>query len=77
MRLIVDQSLAAGFIPINTRQQKAALPFKPGGLVLERKVNNNDGIHSFPYKRLPSPHAIMCCNTLSHSGLPHRKEYFG
>ena len=30
MRLIVDQSLAAGFIPINTRQKRAPLPFKPG-----------------------------------------------
>ena len=36
MQLIVDQSLAAGYIPINTRQQRASLPFKPG--VLERKV---------------------------------------
>ena len=36
MRLIVDQSLAADFIPINTRQQMVLLPFKPG--VLERKV---------------------------------------
>ena len=40
MRLIVDQSLAVGFIPINTWQQRASLPFKPG--VLERKVYNND-----------------------------------
>ena len=31
MWLIVDRSLAAGFIPINTRQQRASLPFKPGG----------------------------------------------
>ena len=36
----VDQSLAVGFIPINTRQQRASLPFKPR--VLERKVYNND-----------------------------------
>ena len=40
MRLIVDQSLAAGFIPINTRQQKVSLQFYPG--VLEEKVYNND-----------------------------------
>ena len=36
MRLIVGQSQATGFIPINTRQQRASLPFTPG--VLERKV---------------------------------------
>ena len=29
-----------GLIPINTRQQRASLPFKPG--VLERKEYNND-----------------------------------
>ena len=40
MRLIVDQSLATGFIPIKTQQQRVSLPFKPG--VLERKVYNND-----------------------------------
>ena len=40
MRLIVDQSLATGFIPINTWQQRASLPFKPS--VLERKVYNNE-----------------------------------
>ena len=40
MRLIVDQSLAVGFILINTRQQGVSLPFKLG--VLERKVGNND-----------------------------------
>ena len=45
MQLIVDQSLAAGFIPNNTRQQRASLPFKPG--VLERKVHNNDDIKFF------------------------------
>ena len=32
----VDQSLATGCIPINTRQQRASLPCKPG--VLERTV---------------------------------------
>ena len=30
MQLIVDQSLVTGFIPINTLQQRASLPFKPG-----------------------------------------------
>ena len=45
MPLIVDQSLAAGFIPINTQQQRASLPFMPG--VLERKVYNNDNITFF------------------------------
>ena len=29
MRLIVDKSLAAGFIPNNTWLQRASLPFKP------------------------------------------------
>ena len=42
--LIVDQSLAAGFIPINIWQQRASLPFKPSCDVLERKVYNNDDI---------------------------------
>ena len=36
MWLIVEQSLAAGFIPINTWQQRASLPFKPS--VLERNI---------------------------------------
>ena len=39
MQLIVNESLATGFIPINTQQQGASLPFKPG--MLERKVYNN------------------------------------
>ena len=42
MQLIVYQSLAAGFISIYTWQQRASLPFKPGGGELERKVYNND-----------------------------------
>ena len=77
MRLIVDQSLAAGFIPINTRQQRASLPFKPG--VRERKVYNNDDKTLFSVltsaKPLcknvlqPSPLRGYGCNTLSHSGL--------
>ena len=40
MRLILDQWLAAGFIPINTWQQRTSLPLKPS--VLEWKVYNND-----------------------------------
>ena len=38
MWLIVDQSLAAGFIPINTQQQRALSTFKLVGGVLGRKV---------------------------------------
>ena len=53
MWLIVDQSLAAGFIPINTRQQRASLPFKPG--VLERKVYNNDDVIFFLYLTFVKP----------------------
>ena len=45
MRLIVDESLVAGFIPINTQQQRHSLPFKPG--VLEWKVYNTDDITFF------------------------------
>ena len=45
MWLNVDQSLAASFMPINTRQQRASLPFKPG--VLERKVYNDADITFF------------------------------
>ena len=63
MWLIVDQSLAAGFIPIITQQQRASLPFKPG--VLERKVNNNDGTTFFSVLTFRG----SGCNTLSHSGL--------
>ena len=55
MRLIVDQSLAPGFIPINTWQQRASLPFKPGGDVLERKVYNNDDITFFSVKMFAKP----------------------
>ena len=77
MRLIIDQSLAAGFIPINTRQQRASLPFKPS--VLERKVYNYDDITFFSvlkfaqplhdYVLQPSPLHGSCCNSLSHDGL--------
>ena len=91
MQLIIDQSLTAGFIPINTGQQRASLPFKPG--VLERKVYDNDGIIFFIiffsvltfaktscYNVLqPAPLCSTGCNTLSHSGfqmLIHGKECF-
>ena len=47
MWLIIDKSLATGFIPINTPQQKDSLPFKPDGSVLEKKVYNNDDITFF------------------------------
>ena len=47
MRLIVDQSLATGFIPINTHQQRASLPLKPG--VLEGRYLTMTIKHSFPY----------------------------
>ena len=48
-----DQSLATGFIPINTRQQRPSLPFKPG--VLETKVYNNDDITFFSVLTLAKP----------------------
>ena len=77
MRLIIDQSLAVGFIPINTRKQRASLPFASS--VLERKVYNNDNITFFSVFVFTKP---LCdnvlqlsplpgsrCNKLSHSGL--------
>ena len=76
MRLIVDQSLTVGFIPINTRQQRASLPLKPGGGVLEGKLYNNDDITFFSFLIFakpecdnvlqPSPLRGSGCNTLSH-----------
>ena len=75
MRLFVDQSPAAGFFPIKTRQQRGLLPFKDG--VLERKVYNNDdktfiSILTFAKPLCdnvlqPSPLFGLGCNTLSHS----------
>ena len=59
MPLIVDQSLAMDFIPINTRQQRASLPFKPG--VLERKVYNNDDKTFFSILKFAEPE---CDNVL-------------
>ena len=89
MRLIVDQSLATGFIPIpiNIGQQRASLPFKPG--VLERKVYNNDSktfIYVFTFAK-PEFDSLLQhlplrgsgCNTLSHLGLANvntRKRMF-
>ena len=78
MQLIVDQSLSAGFIPINKRQQRASLPFKPS--VLERrKVYNNDDKTLFSILKFAKPmrdnvlqpetQSGSGCNTLSHSGL--------
>ena len=70
MRLVVDQFLAAHFIPINTRQQMASLPFKPG--VLERKVYNNDDITLFSVLTFAKPSCENMLlrsegyNTLSH-----------
>ena len=59
MRLIVDQSLAAGFILINTLKQMASLPFSPG--MLERKVYNNDDIIFFSVLTFAKPE---CDNVL-------------
>ena len=73
MRLIVDQLLAAGFIPNTTRLQRASLPFKLG--VLDTKVYNNDDITFFSILTFAKPKFDnVCirgsgCNTLSHSGL--------
>ena len=63
-RLIVDQCLSAGFIPINTRQQRASLQFKPG--VLESKVYNNDNITFFSVLTFAEP---SCDNVLQSSPL--------
>ena len=77
MGVIVDQPLAASFIPNNTRQQRASLPFKLG--VLERKVYNNDDKTFFSVLTFTKPScdnvlqpSLLCgsgCNTLSHSAL--------
>ena len=61
MWLVVDHSLAVGFIPSNTRQQRASLPFKPG--VLERKVYNNDDKTVFSILKFAKPE---CDNLLQH-----------
>ena len=59
MWLIVDQSLAMAFISINTQQQRASLPVKPG--ILERKVYNNDNKTLFSVFRFAKPLYVMCC----------------
>ena len=53
MQLIFAQSVAAGFIPIKTWQQRASLPFKRG--VLERKVYNNYDITFFSVLTFAKP----------------------
>ena len=73
MQLIVDQSLVQDFIPINTLQQRASLPFKPS--VLERKVYNNDDKTLFSELTFAKPScdnvlqpSMLCgsgCNTLT------------
>ena len=85
MRLV--KSLAAGFIPINTWQQRVSLSFKPG--VLERKVYNSDDITFFSILTFAKPSSDNVlqpsllhssgCKTLSHSGLANvytRKRMF-
>ena len=62
MQLIIDQSLAAGYFPGNTKQQRASLPFKPG--VLERKVYYNDDITFFTVLTFAKP---SCDNVLQPS----------
>ena len=64
MQLIVDQSLATGFIPINTQQQRASLSFKSG--VLEKKVYNNDNITFFSVIMFSKP---LCDNVLQRTQL--------
>ena len=70
MQLIVDQSLATGFIPINTQQQRASLSFKPG--VLERKVYNNDNITFFSVITFSKP---SCDNVLQCSQVRAATHY--
>ena len=59
MWLIVDQPLALGFSPINTRQG-ASLPFKPA--VLERKVYDNDDITFFSVLTFAKPECDTFCS---------------
>ena len=87
MRLIYDQSLAVGIIPIKTLQQRDSLPFNPN--VLERNVFKNDDITFFSILTFakpscdnvlqPSPLPNPGCKTLSHSSLANvntRKRMF-
>ena len=83
MRLIVDQSLATDFIPINTQQHRASLPVKPS--VLERKVYNDEGKTFFAILKFakpswdnvlqPSPLHCSGCNTLFHEGLANINKW--
>ena len=83
MRLIVDQSLATGFISINALQQRASLSFKPG--VLERKVYNNDEKTFFSVLTFAKPSCYNVVqplplqnwgyNTLSHSTVRAATHY--
>ena len=71
MQLILDQSLAAGYIPVYTWQQRASdLPFKLS--VLERKVYNNDEKTLFSLLMFAKPE---CENVLQPEPLcsPNRK----
>ena len=74
--VIIDQSLAEGFILINTQQQRASLSFKPG--VLEKKVYNNDNNTFFSLLMFTKP----SCDNVSHyhtrawQMLINGKEYF-
>ena len=61
MRLIIDESLATGFILNNAWQQRASLQFKPG--VLEMKVHNNDDKTIFSVLTFAKS---MCDNELQH-----------
>ena len=65
MWLIVDPSLAAGFIPINAQQQRPSLPFKHG--VLERKVYNNDDITLFSILTFAKPECDNVLQLCSHT----------
>ena len=70
MKLIVDQLLAAGFIPINTWQQRASFPFKPAqGHRLQVKnashvLWRNDKTSSITIKYTPLLHRIDESKTL-------------
>ena len=78
VRLIVDQSLAGGFIPINTQQQRASLPFKP--CVLESKVYNNDHITFFSVLLTfakPSCDNVLQPSLLHCSGYYHMRAWQG
>ena len=66
MRLIVDKSLAVGCIAINTRQQRASLPFKPGVITIFSALT-----FAKPECDVLQPETLRGsgCNTLLHLGL--------